>query len=68
MTACDGESPAVWDEDSTFLDTACDDVAICTEPPCKEEPACDEPLARTTGAAPPVTTADFLVCFGATNL
>jgi len=68
VTPCDGECPAGWDEDPAFLDTSCDDVAACTEPPCKEGPACDEPLARSTGAAPLVTTADFLVCFRATNL
>jgi len=68
VTICDGESPAVWDEDSTFLDATCDDVAAWTGPPCKEGPACDEPLVRSTGAAPLVTIADFLVCFRAPNL
>ena len=50
------------------MDTTCDDVAACTEPPCKEGPACDEPLARNTGAAPLVTTTDFLVGFRARNI
>jgi len=66
ITASDGESQVVWNEDLAFLDTACDDVAACTEPPCKEGPACDDPLARTTGAALLITTAGFLVCFRAT--
>jgi hypothetical protein len=55
VTTCDGESLAVWNDDPAFLDTACDDVAAWTGPPCKEGPAYDEPLARSTGAAPLVT-------------
>jgi len=68
VTICDGESLAVWNDDAAFLHTACDDVAACTKPPCKEGPAYDEPFACSTGAAPLVTMADFLVCFCATNL
>ena len=68
MTTCDGESTAVWNQDPAFLDTVCDDVGACTEPHCKEGPTCEKPLARSTGPAPLVTTADVFVCFYATNL
>jgi len=68
VITCDGESTAVWNDDLAFLDTACHDVAACTEAPCKEGPAYDEPLARNTGAAPLVTTTDFLVCFRTKNM
>jgi len=68
VITCDRESTGVWNDDLAFLDMACHDVAACTEPLCKEGPACDEPLARNTGAAPLVTTTDFLVCFRATNV
>jgi len=61
IITCDRESTAAWNDDLAFLDTACHDVAAWTEPPCKEGPACDEPLARNTGAAPLVNITDFLV-------
>jgi len=66
VMTCDRESTAVWNDDLAFLDTPCHDVAAGTKPPCKEGPACDEPLAPNTGVAPLVSTTYFLVCFRAT--